>query len=97
MLVEYSSTTLFFWTREASPCGDWGFQMRDLQALTGSMLQTSPLQPSNEIFYRSSQPLHRYRFIALALNGFRPNGTGRPLPRATGKISDGTGPSFLPA
>jgi hypothetical protein len=31
MLTEYSSTTLLFWIRETRPCGDWGFQIRDLQ------------------------------------------------------------------
>ena len=31
MLAEYSSTTLLFQIREARPCGDQGFQIRDLQ------------------------------------------------------------------
>ena len=30
-LAEYSSTTLRFCVREARPCGDQGFQIRDLQ------------------------------------------------------------------
>ena len=50
------------------------------KSLTGSTLQTSPLQPLNEIFYRFSQPLHFCRFNTLALDGFRPNGAPGRFP-----------------
>jgi len=35
MLAEYSSTTLRFCIMEARPCGDSGFQIRDLQIAYG--------------------------------------------------------------
>jgi len=53
-LAEYFSTTLLFWIKEARPFNDEGFQVRDLQSLAGVTLQTSPLQPFNENFYRFS-------------------------------------------
>jgi len=75
----------------------WGFQIRDLQSLTGSTLQTSPLQPHNEIFYRFSQPLHFCRINTLALDGIRPNGARGALPGAARKVRDAAGPVDLPA
>ena len=67
------------------------------KSAAGATLQTSSLQPFNENFRRFSQPLHFYRFNILALDGFRPNGARGAFPGAAGKISDGTGPSLLPA
>ena len=67
------------------------------KSLAGSAFQTSPLQLLNEIFYSFNQPLHFCRFNILALECSRPNGTRGPFPGAAGKISDGTGPSLLPA
>ena len=67
------------------------------KSLTGSMLQTSPLQPLNEIFTRFSQPLHFYRVIALALDGFRPNGAPGTFPGAARKIRDAAVAAYLPA
>lgn len=67
------------------------------KSLSGSPLQTSSLQPLNEIFYRFSQPLHFCRFNTLALDGFRPNGARGALPGAARKIRDAAGSVDLPA
>ena len=61
------------------------------------MLQTSPLQPLNEIFYSFDQPLHLCRFNILALDGFRPNSPRGAFSGAARKIRDGAGPIDLPA
>jgi hypothetical protein len=95
-LPEYCSTTLGFCRMEASPRGDSGFQVRDLQIAYGFTLQTSPLHLRNEIFYRFWQPFHFCRFNNLAVYGFSWTSTCGTLPRATRKIGDAASSFDLP-
>jgi hypothetical protein len=95
-LAEYFSTTLPFGIT-GNAGGDWDSRFGICKSLSGSPLQTSPLQPLNEIFYRFSKPLHFRRFNTLALDGFRPNGARGALPGAARKIRDAAGPVDLPA